>query len=174
MEGSLYSQHFLFKGPENLWILESLGAPKTGRPPSPGATVLGLSSSVPDSLQRTGEVLVLLSTTSPFLSHWVYVNEVTFGKHPRRGAGCQGNEVCVEGWNFQSLVLISGEGKGTGCGVHQSCLCNKASVMAKWRGFRELPGRGTKPPPRRGAKSSMVLLGTSPRVSFIELLISIF
>ena len=154
--------------------MESFGAPETGLPPSPGATLFGLSSSVPDSLQRIGEALVLLSTTSLFLSHCMDINEVTFGKHPRRGTGCQGNQVCIEGWNFQSLVLISGEGKGTGCGVHQSCLCNKASVIAKWRGFRELPGWGTKPPPPCGAKSSMVLLGTSPCVSFIELLISIF
>lgn len=112
MEGSLCSWYFLLKGPENLWILVSLGAPETSLPLPPGTTVFGLLSSVPDSLQSTGEALVLLLITSPFLSHQVYVNEGAFGKHTRRAAGCQGNQVCVEGWNFQSLVLISGEGKG--------------------------------------------------------------
>ena len=88
------------------------GGSRNQPPPTPGTTVFGLLSSGPDSLQSTGEALVLLLITSPFLSHRVYVNEGTFGKHPRRAAGCQGNQVCMEGWNFQSVLLISGEGKG--------------------------------------------------------------
>lgn len=53
----------LFKGPENLWILVSLGAPKTGLPPSPGATVFGLSSLILGSwlTSENGEALVIHS-----------------------------------------------------------------------------------------------------------------
>ena len=38
-----------------------------------------------------------------------FANEMIFGKHQWIGAGCQGNQPRLEGWNFHPL--ISGDGK---------------------------------------------------------------
>ena len=65
----LWYYDFLYKGLEHLQILVSLGAPETDLPPYPGITVFGLLSSVPETLQSKGEVVVLLFITSPFLPH---------------------------------------------------------------------------------------------------------
>lgn len=41
-----------------------------------------------------------------------FVNEVAFGKRLRRGAGCQGNQPWIKGWNFEPHPLISGAEEG--------------------------------------------------------------
>ena len=56
---------------------------------------------------------VSIFLTNPFHHTLVYDNEVTFRKHPRMGAGCQGNQPRMEGWNFQSyLVILGGKVEG--------------------------------------------------------------
>lgn len=40
--------------------------------------------------------------------------KVTFGKHLKMGASCQGNKPGIEGWNFQFHLLISRKGREAG------------------------------------------------------------
>ena len=56
-----------------------------------------------------GEVGVLLFITSSFYHYWVCINEETFAKLLMMRAGCQGKQIGIESWNFQSQPLISGE-----------------------------------------------------------------
>lgn len=44
-----------------------------------------------------------------FHRNWVYVNEVTSGKHPRTGTGCLGKLPWLEDWNFQFHPRFSRE-----------------------------------------------------------------
>lgn len=69
-----------------------------------GATwvIFGLiHSSCPPPQRNPWNVLSVESDKGVFC----YANEVMFGKHPRVGAGCQGNHPC--GWRVGSLVLLS-------------------------------------------------------------------
>ena len=78
---------------------------------------------------------VLIQQT-PFNHTWVYVNVATFGKHLRMRAGCQGNQLGIESWNFQSHSLTSVTSDQW---FSQSCRCNEASIKTqKDRGSESL------------------------------------
>ena len=77
----------------------------------------------------------------PFFHHnWVYVNEMTFGKHQRYWPIARGTNPVIRSYNIQSkpLLLLPGKGENvefestTRCQwLNQSCLCNEASINTR-------------------------------------------
>ena len=113
----------------------SLGAPKTGLPPSPGATVFGLSSLILGSwLTSENRWSSCYSQQAHFyhigcmLMRW-FLESTQGGELVARGTkssrGLELSVTCPDFWG----------GEGTGRWVRQSCVCNRASVIAEWRGL---------------------------------------
>ena len=107
---------------------------------------IGLLSSVPENASQFQshkcERDVLLFITSPSHHNWIYINKDAFAKHLRL-AGCQGHQLWIEGWNFQSQTLISREGRGAkfdsitnGQWVNQPRLYNEASTKVQKEGVQ--------------------------------------
>lgn len=111
----------------------SLGAPKTGLPPSPGATVFSLSSLILGSWLTSENKLKLLAYSQQahfyhircMLMRWFWgsTKEELVAREPS----------LVGGWSFQSLVLISG-GRDWTLKFVSHASRNRASVIAEWRG----------------------------------------
>ena len=106
---------------------------------------LGLLFSVPETAPEPEgwkECLVIHNKPLPNTPF-----EMTFGQPLRMGAGCQGNQLGGEGWNFQSHPWPLGRTEGleiesvtNGQWLNHSHLCDEASVKPRRMGFVEIPG----------------------------------
>lgn len=87
--------------------------------------IIDLLSSVPKIFRATKLNRVsCCSQQVPFHHDWVYLNEVTFGKHLRMGAGCRGTnqEESVETFNPTLGKELKVESITNGQWFDQSCL----------------------------------------------------
>lgn len=90
------------------------------------------------------------SQQDPLYHNWVYVNEVTFRKHLRMGASCQGTTMNIHGtfspssWFLGRRQWLEVKPITNTQWFNHPCRCHEASTKIQKEGFREHSGWETR------------------------------